>query len=124
MQSGIAELSAVSLDCSEPLVLAEFYAALTGGEITLDGPEVSAIVLPGGTQVIFLRVPGHLPPTWPEGDRPQQLHLDFNVDDLDEAERAILKLGGGKPDFQPNPGRWRVMTDPAGHPFCLCPRSR
>ncbi|TDD66152.1 VOC family protein [Actinomadura rubrisoli] len=124
MPSAIAELSAVSLDCTEPPALAAFYSALTGGEMTHDNPEASAIVLPGGPQIIFLRVPGYRPPTWPQGDRPQQFHLDFDVDDLDEAERAVLELGGAKPDFQPNPERWRVMTDPAGHPFCLCPRRR
>jgi hypothetical protein len=73
-------------------------------------------------KVIFLCVPGYLPPTWPDGDRPPQSHLDFDVDDLDEAEALVGELGGGKPDFQPNPHRWRVITDPAGHPFCLCPR--
>lgn len=50
---------------------------------------------------------------------PQQLHLDFAVDDLDEAEARLLKLGAAKPDFQPGGGQWRVLTDPAGHPFCL-----
>ncbi len=50
---------------------------------------------------------------------PQQFHLDFAVDDLDEAEALLLKLGAAKPDFQPGGGQWRVFTDPAGHPFCL-----
>jgi hypothetical protein len=82
MPSRIAELSAVSLDCLDPVELAASYAALTGGKITHDDPEASAIVLPGGTQVIFLRVPRYQPPTWPDGDRPQQFHLDFDVNDL------------------------------------------
>ncbi len=124
VQSGIAELAAVSLDCPDPSALAAFYAALTGGKITHDAPEASAVVLPGGARIIFLRVAGYLPPTWPEGDRPQQFHLDFDVDDLEEAEAIVCELGGAKPSFQPNPGRWRVMTDPAGHPFCLSPRRR
>ena len=50
---------------------------------------------------------------------PQQLHLDFAVDDLDQAEALILELGAAKPQFQPDDDRWRVFTDPAGHPFCL-----
>ncbi|MCL2733228.1 MAG: VOC family protein, partial [Actinomycetia bacterium] len=50
---------------------------------------------------------------------PQQLHLCFDVADLDEAEAELLALGAGRPDEQPDEARWRVLTDPAGHPFCL-----
>lgn len=31
----------------------------------------------------------------------------------------LLELGAAKPAFQPGGVRWRVCTDPAGHPFCL-----
>ncbi|GAA2305037.1 VOC family protein [Actinomadura sp. NPDC048955] len=119
---GIAEFVAVTLDCPEPPVLAAFYAAVTGGEVTYDTPEASAVKLPGGVDVYFQGVAGHRPPTWPEGDRPQQFHLDFYVDDLDKAEETVTGLGGARPDFQPGGDRWRVLTDPAGHPFCVCLR--
>ncbi|MDT7843350.1 VOC family protein [Streptomyces justiciae] len=62
---------------------------------------------------------GHRPPRWPDQTVPQQSHLDFTVDDLDEAERQLLQLGARKPEHQPHEDRWRVLTDPAGHPFCL-----
>jgi hypothetical protein len=45
---------------------------------------------------------------------PQQFHLDFAVDDLDEAEALLLKLGAAKPDFQPGGDQWRILTDRAG----------
>jgi hypothetical protein len=50
---------------------------------------------------------------------PQQFHLDFVVDDLDEAEAAVLELGATKADFQPGK-TFRVFLDPVGHPFCFC----
>jgi hypothetical protein len=50
-----------------------------------------------------------------------QLHLHFQVNDLDAAERTVLDLGGTKFDDQPGPDRSRVFADPAGHPFCLVP---
>jgi hypothetical protein len=69
-------------------------------------------------KIEFQRVTGYRPPTWPEGERPQMLHLDFNVADLDAGHDRALQLGARlladeSPEF-------RVYTDPAGHPFCLC----
>jgi hypothetical protein len=49
----------------------------------------------------------------------KQFHLDLAVDDLDEAERAALGVGATKAEHQPEPDRWRVLLDPAGHPFCV-----
>jgi hypothetical protein len=50
---------------------------------------------------------------------PQQLHIDFDVADLDEGERQVLAIGARKHESQPAPDRFRVYLDPAGHPFCL-----
>jgi hypothetical protein len=61
----------------------------------------------------------YLPPTWPDRTRLQQEHLDFAVDDLDAAEEVAVAAGARKAAFQPAPQNWRVMIDPAGHPFCL-----
>ena len=63
---------------------------------------------------------GYTPPRWPDPGAPKQFHLDFYVADLDKAEAACLDAGAAKPDHQPGGERWRVLTDPAGHPFCLC----
>jgi len=41
------------------------------------------------------------------------------VTDLDTEESRILALGAAKVEVQPNPGSWRVLIDPAGHPFCI-----
>ena len=49
----------------------------------------------------------------------QQAHLDFDVSDLDEAEAEALAIGATKAVIQPSPNDWRVLLDPAGHPFCL-----
>ncbi len=51
-------------------------------------------------------------------DVPQQAHLDFTVNDLNEAELQVLALGAQKAPVQPGES-WRVFLDPAGHPFCL-----
>ena len=55
---------------------------------------------------------------WPSAERPQQLHLDFDVPDLDVGEAAVVALGAVKHEFQPGE-TFRVYLDPVGHPFCL-----
>ena len=67
----------------------------------------------------FERVDNHLPPTWPAGTIPKQLHLDIAVSDLDAEQSRIEALGATVADVQPNPDKWRVLIDPAGHPFCI-----
>ncbi|MGY3677086.1 VOC family protein [Streptomyces sp. TE33382] len=116
-------LSAITLDCSDPLALATFCQLATCLE---PHPESDAgfAALNGAADGLFIgfqRVDGYRAPRWPEQTVPQQLHLCFDVADLDEAEARLLELGAGKPDHQPHEAtRARVLTDPAGHPFCIC----
>lgn len=116
----IARFSLVALDCPDPRRLAEFYAALTGWPVDEGGSDEEWVQLRAGdgVTIAFQLAPGHRPPVWPGDDRPQQLHLDFDVPDLDEGEAAVLALGAAKADFQPGES-FRVYLDPAGHPFCL-----
>ena len=113
-------LCAVTLDCADPVALAGFYERATGlAPVAGSGEDFAGLRGSAGFFLGFQRVPGYRPPRWPGQEDPQQSHLDFEVDDLDSAEVALLKLGAGKPDEQPNQERWRVLLDPAGHPFCL-----
>jgi hypothetical protein len=66
--------------------------------------------------LIAQKVDGHVPPDWP---RTSIVHLDLTADDLDTTAERALALGATLPE-QPDP-RWRVLLDPAGHPFCLTP---
>jgi hypothetical protein len=59
------------------------------------------------------------PPTWPADDIPKQIHLDLAVTDLQAAVAEAERLGARIAPVQPAPDRWRVLFDPAGHPFCL-----
>jgi hypothetical protein len=45
--------------------------------------------------------------------------LNLTSDDLGAAAERALALGATLPE-QKDP-RWRVLLDPAGHPFCLTP---
>ncbi|MFC9650551.1 MULTISPECIES: VOC family protein [unclassified Streptomyces] len=114
------KLRAITLDCSDPTALAAFYQRATGlGPHPASDADFAGLTCEDGLFIGFQRVDGYRAPHWPDQTIPQQSHLDFAVDDLDEAEARLLELGAGKPDHQPNEDRWRVLTDPAGHPFCL-----
>jgi predicted enzyme related to lactoylglutathione lyase len=114
------KLTAITLDCAEPRMLAAFYQQATGLELAPNSDDTFAgVTSEDGLFIGFQRVAEYQAPRWPDQSAPQQLHLDFAVDDLDEAEALVLKLGATKPEFQPGADRWRVFTDPAGHPFCL-----
>jgi hypothetical protein len=127
----------VVLDCPNARVLAEFYRSLFGlhyrpgdeppprGEPDPNGEDWLVLRDPGGRLgLAFQQVPGLPEPTWPQGPRPQMLHLDTTVptvEDLHVQRERALSLGARElldrsadeqePLF--------VLADPAGHPFCI-----
>jgi len=122
--AGTATWAGLMLDCPHAGELAAFYGELTGWGVGGADPEGAwAYLTPPGTDIMigFQRVDDYRAPSWPGQDTPQQFHLDFRVADLDEAVGLAERLGGKSADVQPGGDRWRVMLDPAGHPFCLCP---
>jgi catechol 2,3-dioxygenase-like lactoylglutathione lyase family enzyme len=116
--SAIARLGAVSLDAADPGPLVRFYQELLGLEVYFDSPDFVAL---SGASVLLTvqRVEGNPPVDWPTGPVPKQIHLELSVDDLDVAEKAAIELGATKANVQPKPAVFRVLIDPAGHPFCL-----
>ncbi|MET8143362.1 VOC family protein [Sphaerisporangium sp. NPDC005288] len=56
------------------------------------------------------------------GEGPSRVHLDVHTDDL-EAEVARLEKLGARRVRQVD-GRWWIMEDPAGLPFCVIPDER
>lgn len=111
-------LGAVSLDAADPRPLADFYSRLLGAETVFESEDFIALKT-AGMHLTVQRVAGHRPPDWPDGAIPKQLHLELAVDDLERAEAKALELGAHKAPEQPAPDRWRVLFDPAGHPFCI-----
>jgi predicted enzyme related to lactoylglutathione lyase len=113
-------LQLVAIDTPDAMELARFYSALTGWRID-DGDaddEWVELVAPDGPTIAFQRVSGYKPPEWPDQAHPQQMHLDFVVDDLDAGEERVLSIGARKHAVQPGES-FRVFLDPDDHPFCL-----
>jgi Glyoxalase-like domain len=75
-------------------------------------------------QMAFQQVTSLLPATWPDGPRPQMLHLDLTVPtaaELAAQHQRVLGLGArllrDRSDDPDEP--LYVYADPAGHPFCI-----
>jgi predicted enzyme related to lactoylglutathione lyase len=112
----------VTLDAPDARELGRFYQRLLGWKIFADEPgwvtlapsEDTGYNLAFQTETKFAR------PVWPAEDgKPQMsIHLDLEVDDLDEAVAHAVEAGAELAEYQPQE-KVRVMLDPAGHPFCL-----
>jgi catechol 2,3-dioxygenase-like lactoylglutathione lyase family enzyme len=130
-------LAQVVLDTTDARALAEFYRQLLGshyrpgdeppggGQPDEKGREWLVLLGPDGSRsMAFQQVKKLRRPTWPEGDIPQQLHLDMTVPtvaDLEAQHQRALELGAtvlfdrsGDPQ-EP----LYVFADPQGHPFCI-----
>jgi catechol 2,3-dioxygenase-like lactoylglutathione lyase family enzyme len=136
-ERAVPVLRQVVLDTTNARVLAEFYRQLLGlryrkgdqppapGEPDPQGRDWLVLHdADGGSRVAFQQVAELPEATWPDGPRPQQLHLDLTVPtaaDLDAQHARVLALGArlllDRSDDPEEP--LRVYADPAGHPFCM-----
>ncbi len=114
----IGSLRAVALDAPDIDLLATFYERLAGWR-RVPGDEDDWITLDSGDgwRMGLQQAPDHVPPHWPDQDRPQQAHLDFRVPDIDAAAGRAQRLGA---TLLRRNQRWHTLADPAGHPFDLC----
>ncbi|GIG36592.1 VOC family protein [Cellulomonas pakistanensis] len=124
------------LDTTDPRGLAEFYRELLGlryrpgdeppapGEPDPNGEDWLVLTGDGLWPLAFQKVPEITPPTWPDPEVPQQLHLDMTVPDGDalDAQRERAESLGARLlfDRRDDPDEpLYVFADPAGHPFCI-----
>lgn len=110
---------AITFDCADPAEQARFYGSVLNLPVSYSSDDFVALGHDGQPGVAFVRIEGYQRPTWPEAAVPKQAHFDFGVDDLDTAQAELIALGATEPPTQPQPDRWRVLLDPAGHPFCI-----
>ncbi|CAM2836727.1 VOC family protein [Skermania piniformis] len=110
-------LQMVTLDCAAAAPLAEFWSALLGVEITAQGDGYAMLATPGAAIGIG-EVEHYVAPGWPNEHGSKQFHFDLACVDIAAAQARAVELGATVVD--PQPGEtWRVLLDPAGHPFCL-----
>ena len=117
------DIGTINMDCRDSEAMADFYGKLLGWEIKWrDGTFIVLGNPEAGPDISFEPYEDYEPPVWPEepGEQWKMIHLDMSVDDLEAAVSHAIAWGARLAEYQ---GRddIRVMLDPAGHPFCLCP---
>lgn len=112
-------LAMVTIDCDDAHAMAVFWSELLGGQIAHDEGDYSMVTV-GQTSLGFGRTPDYARPQWPDAGG-KQFHLDLAASDLDAASARAQELGATLADPQPEgaDGKWVVLLDPAGHPFCF-----
>jgi predicted enzyme related to lactoylglutathione lyase len=114
-----ARLRNVTFDAPDHRELARFYSALLAAESLRETDEWTVIKTSDGWRLGFQPAVDHVRPAWPSQDLPQQLHLDFQVQDIAAAAARAESLGASRTRGGDGE-KFVVLTDPAGHPFCLC----
>jgi hypothetical protein len=112
----------VVLDAPDGVALARFYAQLLDWQVFNEGKGGAAVApsADAGYNLAFETEEHYLRPVWPTvaGEPQMSMHLDIEVDNLDEAVAHAIAVGAEQAAYQPQE-TVRVMLDPAGHPFCL-----
>lgn len=111
----------VVFDAADLHAESAFWAGMLGGHVFEDDAFHSVVDAGGKWRIGVQHAPGHVPPDWPDG-QPQQVHLDFHVEDPRQAHEQALALGARLLREAANldsPEGHQVYADPAGHPFCI-----
>ena len=114
--------STVVLDAADIGAVSSFWAGVLGGTVDADD-DWHSVVVDGRPALSVQLAPDHVPPQWPDGSPPQQIHLDLIVPDLAAAHEEVTALGARLVKAADDPDAdegFQVYADPAGHPFCLC----
>lgn len=112
----------IVLDAPDARELAHFYERLLGWQIFNEADDWVDLApsKDAGYNFAFATEQHYVRPVWPtEVGTPQMsMHLDLEVDDLEEAVAYAVGVGAELAAYQPQE-TVRVLLDPAGHPFCL-----
>jgi len=112
----------VVFDAADLTAESSFWAGVLDGIVDTED-DWHMVIVEGEPRVGVQLAPDHVPPDWPDGTPPQQIHLDLWVEDFEAAHARVMSLGAKvlKPaEDVDSPDNFQVYADPAGHPFCLC----
>jgi predicted enzyme related to lactoylglutathione lyase len=109
----------VVFDAADPDRTATFWQTLLNMPVrVIDETDHIAIARDDGIDgpMLALQRSDAPPPSWPDDDFPEQLHLDLFFVDGKAAMATAERLGSVR---LPAPPYTTVYADPGGHPFCI-----
>jgi predicted enzyme related to lactoylglutathione lyase len=106
----IAQMDISIFDAPDIDRVGTFYAELTGWEVVRRNADRFGLRAPDGQEVEFQHAPDHVAPQWPGQERPQQFHLDLQIDDHQAAADRAVALGVTR---VADGASWVTLTDPA-----------
>jgi hypothetical protein len=112
----------IVFDAADLKAESSFWAGVLGGHVFEDDDWHSVVDAAGEWRIGVQLAPNHVPPDWPHGTPPQQVHLDLHATDFQAAHDEVMALGARvlqlAADLDAAEG-FQVYADPAGHPFCI-----
>jgi predicted enzyme related to lactoylglutathione lyase len=117
----IGSINGLVIDGDDTHALAAFWSALFATSVESDendGHYIDLLPTREGLVLRFQRVPEMK-------TIKNRLHLDVEVDDVEEAVRRVERLGGSVVRRPEDEYGWRfvIMADPEGNEFCLIHRT-
>jgi hypothetical protein len=115
-----SSIHTITVDCADPLALAEFWAAALDWKVEspIEDEDEIAVLPPNDVlpPLLFIRVP--------EGKAVKnRIHLDLNPADQQAEVDRLITLGARRVDIGQGERIWVVLADPEGNEFCvLTPR--
>ncbi|MDQ3645999.1 MAG: VOC family protein [Actinomycetota bacterium] len=114
-----SKLYTVTVDCSDPARLADFWGEVLGYRRGFESDEEVEIEAPDGSgaTVLFLKAPD-------TKTVKNRIHFDLDPDDQEAEVERCLALGARRADIGQSDVNWVVLADPEGNEFCiLTPRT-
>jgi predicted enzyme related to lactoylglutathione lyase len=108
-------MGGVTIDCADPVKLAEFWSEALGAEATNYGGEFVFLAASGkdGPYVGLQKVPE-------ERVGKNRAHVDFSTEDRAAEVKRLVGLGATEVGEHSVPGlTWTVLQDPEGNEFCV-----
>jgi hypothetical protein len=115
-----SSIHTITIDCADPLGLAEFWAAALDWKVESPIEDDDEVIVEApddrSPPLLFIRVP--------EGKAVKnRIHLDLNPADQQAEVDRLLALGARRVDIGQGERTWVVLADPEGNEFCvLTPR--
>ncbi|MGV8874970.1 MAG: VOC family protein [Rhodococcus sp. (in: high G+C Gram-positive bacteria)] len=110
----IGHIDEIVFDCTDPALLASFWAGVLGGRPAARNDSWHVVDVPGFTRLAFQRVPE-------AKAGKNRLHLDVDVPSIDDAVAQAVALGAtvfGERHADAA-GSFQVLLDPEGNEWCL-----